>query len=158
MKIELKNIQYNDAMSEETSCYSASLYVDGTKIGIVSNHGHGGCDDFQGDRAAFERANAWCIANLPKWPGIGGELLDTDLEIHCGDLLNEYIERRDFKRLIRSHAVFKASDSRIYQTKYGGKRKPDPELFEYVQAKNPGAVVLNTLPENEAFAIFKEHV
>lgn len=46
MKIEIKNISYSERMSEETSCFSADLWVDGKKIGVISNRGTGGCDDF----------------------------------------------------------------------------------------------------------------
>jgi hypothetical protein len=66
VKIELRSMQYAAFASEETACYSASLYVDGTKIGIVGNDGHGGCDSFHGDQAAYREADAWCRANLPK--------------------------------------------------------------------------------------------
>ena len=73
MKIELKAIQYSAFASEETSCYQANLYVDGKKIGTVSNAGHGGCDDFHGDRAAFEsllRAHYDLIYRMAyKWSG-----------------------------------------------------------------------------------------
>lgn len=66
MKIELKNIKYFAAGSEETSCYNASLYVDGTKIGDVSNNGTGGPDNFYGDYEAYKAANEWAKENQPR--------------------------------------------------------------------------------------------
>lgn len=67
MKITLKAIKHSKFASQETDCYTANLYVDGTKIGTVSNAGHGGCDEFWGDREKYREADAWCKANLPKW-------------------------------------------------------------------------------------------
>ena len=45
MKIELRNIKYSDFASEETACYQATIYIDGKKVGEVSNSGKGGCDN-----------------------------------------------------------------------------------------------------------------
>lgn len=59
---QLKNIKYFQAMSEETHCYTASLYLNNCKVGEVKNAGHGGCDDVyyenEGARAAVENALA----------------------------------------------------------------------------------------------------
>ena len=44
MKLELKNIKYFASGSQETPCYTATVYVDGKKAIYVSNNGHGGCD------------------------------------------------------------------------------------------------------------------
>jgi len=46
MKIEIKNYKRDSVMSEETECFSATIYVDGVKAGTVSNRGHGGCNDY----------------------------------------------------------------------------------------------------------------
>ena len=42
MKLTLKNVKVNKAMSEETHCFSATIYKDGKKVGTVCNRGHGG--------------------------------------------------------------------------------------------------------------------
>ena len=42
MKIELRNVKYFAAGSEETSCFTATVYVDGKKAGTAQNHGTGG--------------------------------------------------------------------------------------------------------------------
>src|SRR6266403_3851269 len=48
-KIELKKVHVDTRMSEETNCYSAELHINGKKVGVVSNHGHGGCDNLHLD-------------------------------------------------------------------------------------------------------------
>ena len=47
MKIELKNIYYAEFASFETSCYKATIYIDGKKVGTVNNDGQGGTDNVQ---------------------------------------------------------------------------------------------------------------
>jgi hypothetical protein len=42
LKIELRNVKYFAAGSEETSCFTATVYVDGKKAGTAQNHGTGG--------------------------------------------------------------------------------------------------------------------
>lgn len=42
MKLELKNLKVHRDMSEETVCFSATIYADGKKAGRVKNEGMGG--------------------------------------------------------------------------------------------------------------------
>jgi hypothetical protein len=46
-KIELKNLKYAAFASEETSCFEATVYVDGKRFCIASNEGRGGCDSYE---------------------------------------------------------------------------------------------------------------
>lgn len=47
MIIELKNLKTLASLSEETHCYTATIYVDGKPAFQASNRGHGGCDDYR---------------------------------------------------------------------------------------------------------------
>lgn len=40
--ITLKNVKIYDALSEETLCFTATVYENGVKIGTAKNDGHGG--------------------------------------------------------------------------------------------------------------------
>ena len=165
MKIELKGIKHYPSMSEETNCYEASLYVDGVKIGTVSNRGTGGCDDFYGDRAAFAAADEWCKTNLPPYTlDVGGESHSgpTDLEMHCAHLLEEHSFTKDLKAAMKKSALFTLPDeSGLFRTGYkaqrGQKQKaPDEALFTHVRQKHQGAIILNCLPICEALAIYRQ--
>lgn len=46
MKVELKSIKVHKDMSEETTCFSADIFVDGRKAGYCKNNGRGGCTDY----------------------------------------------------------------------------------------------------------------
>lgn len=41
--ITVKNVKIVDFMSEETLCFTASVYENGKRIGEAKNDGHGGC-------------------------------------------------------------------------------------------------------------------
>lgn len=42
MKLTIKNLKYNEALSQETPCFSCDLYDDGVLVAKVSNNGCGG--------------------------------------------------------------------------------------------------------------------
>ncbi len=153
MKIELKAIQYAAFSSEETNCYTANLYVDGRKIGTVGNEGHGGPDHFHGDHAAFAAADEWCKANLPKWTGHDGTPRDTDLEFHCGQLVDDWLVARDLKTALRTKVVMRdPADGCLYEVKH---RKQVEATIAGVLRQHPGAVILNTLPFDEALTLYR---
>jgi len=63
MQIELRNLKVHEDMSDETLCFSATIYCDGIKTAHVHNTGTGGCnmyDEF--DRKKFAEFSAFCKA------------------------------------------------------------------------------------------------
>lgn len=68
MRIEIKKLQIAASLSEETTAYTADIYVDGIKTFAASNHGHGGCDMYHrypGAQVSEDTVNAWLAANVP---------------------------------------------------------------------------------------------
>ena len=160
MRIELKSIKHYPSMSEETECYEADLWVDGVKIGHVSNRGTGGCDDFHGDWAAFERADAWCKANLPKWGSEfdGADEHESDLEMHCANLLQDWLVEKDMLKALRTKTVFvKPGEKGLFTIAYKGKKAPDPALYASVRSRYPGAIILNEMAQDEALKLYLTH-
>lgn len=49
MKIELRNVAYSAALSEETSNFHADIWIDGKKEGYAQNHGTGGATTVRPD-------------------------------------------------------------------------------------------------------------
>lgn len=52
----IKNLKHHEKLSEETYCFTCSLYLDGKKVAEVSNRGHGGCDEVRFISASAEEA------------------------------------------------------------------------------------------------------
>lgn len=174
MKIELRSIHHYARMSEETDCFDAALYVDGKKIGTVSNHGTGGPDEFHGDQKAYDAADQWCKANLPKWTmaeSLGAELaesleatgnqpaekeFDTDIEMHVANLLHEHLKEKDFKSALgKGTLIIKAGEKGVWRL---GKGKPNDSMIAMVKKNYPTATILNTLPLAEAKALYFANV
>tara|TARA_R110000737_G_scaffold350367_1_gene389102 strand:+ start:54 stop:524 length:471 start_codon:yes stop_codon:yes gene_type:complete len=155
MKIELKNVKYAAFASEETSCYSASLYVNGKKIGEVSNEGHGGPDAFYGDRAAYKAADEWCRANLPKWSmHDDDDKHDTDLEMHCGTLLTNSLLLRDYKRDCRTKVLFtKPNEKGIWSVKHKGDVQA---TIERLLAQRPDLTIINGKSDEEVLETLRQ--
>lgn len=108
MKIELKNIKTNMALSEETICFSANLYKDGKKVGQVVNRGHGGSHEYSfGYGKEYDLMNDWCKANLPKHINkyLDGKEFDTDLELYISELVNEFNITKHMKSLLKRRIV-----------------------------------------------------
>lgn len=154
MKIELKSIKHAAFASEETECYSASLWIDGKKIGTVSNEGRGGCDTFYGDWEAYRKADEWCKANLPKWTlnADTDETHDTDLEMRCGELLGDWLTTRDLKRAMGKKILFRKPDGNVYEIAHKGQKDA---AIAMIQRDHPKAEILNTMALADALAIYR---
>lgn len=155
MKIELRNVRYHAGMSEETPCFEAVIYIDGVKACRVSNHGTGGPHDF-GDRAVEQRLDDYG-KTLPPLK-CETMTLEMDAELIVGQLLDQWIVLRDFRRDLRGAILFTKADGKLYTLKPRDKARM-PTLLAQVAAKEvaPDAVaILNLLPEPEAVALYRK--
>ena len=67
MKFELKNLKIVRALSEETTCFTATLWADGRRVAKVGNRGTGGCNDWRWlDQDAQQSFMAQARAAYPK--------------------------------------------------------------------------------------------
>lgn len=165
-KIELKNIKVNQAMSEETVCYSASVYLNGQRVGEVMNRGHGGCDETRIDLEVYRQMNEWCIANLPE---IVTDMPDPhdktkkftypqDFESLCHAQVETFQNMQDLKRLMRAKVLYLDPDrDTLYQLSFKGVRSIDRQHIDHAKRKLPaGTKILNEMPEDEALKIYLE--
>lgn len=153
--IELKNIKYAAFASEETSCYSATIFVDGVKFATVDNEGRGGPDrvsPFTGGYDAVAQLDERIKRTMPR---IESEYfpdgLEPSLETVCGDLLDTFLLRKDFKNVLKKIAMLRPDGNVVT---YPAKVKPTPENIAKAKEINPNFRCLNTMPEDEAFAIY----
>lgn len=166
IKIELRRISCNQRLSDETHCYTADLYVDGQRWGVVSNRGCGGSDDFAGTGGR----NYGDLMDLDKriaaeYPptdltGVGcpGETMPESLESLCANLVSEHLIAKDMQRaLTRSVLFLKAAEPGIFELK--PKRGASFETSKFVaavKAKYPDARILNEMPTDEALALYRK--
>lgn len=110
MKIELRNIRINARLSEETNCFSATLYVDGKKVGECLNRGHGGETEVHVPRALHDKLTAWAEANMPDGirygytdnitPSMRGKLVDGFAQ-YVDLLVDQEIARKSAAKIVR---------------------------------------------------------
>lgn len=161
MKIEIRNLQVNNALSDETNCFSATVYIDGKPAFLTGNRGHGGCDDthpVQGYTGPNEAAvDAWLAANMAP----DGPWTDTTprpaydmghtctLETFVNRLVEAAISEKEDKRIRRAYDK-KLADRICAMNEQGdflifGKaiHKPTPANLATLRAKQPAMVILN---------------
>lgn len=157
MQIELRNVKYSAFASEETHCFRADIWIDGTKAGTAENQGHGGPTMIH-PRALHERLDAYG-ATLPTISAYGMEI-QPDGEILIGDLVNDWLIERDVRRAMGRKVLFtKPGDHRVFETKSMTADQKDrvlqrPDLMTALKADK----VLNLLPLADAIALYKQAV
>jgi len=100
MNIQLKNIKFFEAMSEETNAFVADVCVNDVKVAYAKNDGHGGCTfyhAYEGKRELLGQAEDFCKA-LPPIKAYSMEL-PMNLEFKIDLLLEDWLKAKDQKRL-----------------------------------------------------------
>jgi hypothetical protein len=158
-RLELKKIKYFDPGSQETSCYTAVLYVDGKKFADVSNSGQGGADNVYPVAGGHEAVRDLEKRIKATFPRIKSEYhadgLEPSLEIICNVLLVGHLVRKDFRKAMRRVTYVKGDGREVYQL--SAKYKPTPEIIASIKATAPWAKdarFLADMPEDEAFKVF----
>ena len=163
MKIELKNIKYAAFASQETSCYEATIYIDGKKAGTVENNGHGGSDNVHPWELANEideYAKALpfmaCSFNDPRTgkPAV----MAQDHETIFSGLLTTWLHERDLKRAMSRRILF-CREGRLLETNAYSAAELKAQLGQTdLAAKLRADVILNLLPFADASAIYRKGV
>ena len=95
MKIELKNVKISESLSEETTAFTADIFVNGKKAGYARNDGRGGCTNyqpFQETRELLNEAEKFTLT-LPKIKyDFNGKTfeMDSNLENVIDNLLEKF--------------------------------------------------------------------
>lgn len=106
MKIELKNIKVSEHLSEETTAFTADIFVNGKKAGYAKNNGHGGCTDcrhYPEHRELFKQAEEFCLTLPPrKFPPMfnsKGFEVPMNMEEFVDQALDNHLIAKDAKKL-----------------------------------------------------------
>ncbi|MGD9811024.1 MAG: hypothetical protein AB7U35_06760 [Sphingobium sp.] len=141
MKIELRRVSYNAALSQETAAFTAEIWIDGALAFHARNQGTGGADFYhQVGQWTQAQVDSWLKANRPPRSLAGDIVCDHDLEIEVSDLLARAVEGRRLKRLLRTNLVTIENDRILH---YPLRKRPLSIVARAVRATNPGAVIVN---------------
>lgn len=113
MKIELRKLKIAEHMSEETTAFTAEIFIDGVRAGYAKNSGRGGNTDYhheEGQRDLLKKAEAHCLT-LPALviDTAGSGIHDSgrplkpfsitmNLEHFIDDLVHEELKKKDNKQ------------------------------------------------------------
>lgn len=157
MKIELKHIHVQEWNSDETICYFASLYVDGRKIGRVSNAGDGSADRFDGDHAAYAEADRWVAENMPPWD-VNGQEIPASIEDVC---LSQVVAHQDAmflkSKMESSILVHRPNKGGVHAYAVPRRTPLGEPVFDAVRSLigEDNITILNTVPLTEAVALYR---
>lgn len=174
-RLSLRGLKYAEFASEETHCFTATVLFDGVPVCVAHNDGHGGATSFDPLRGTsgslfaslMEPVNAY-VASLPAH--VCKDMMDPhdptkpfsypeSLEGVVDDLVAEALILKDYRRLTKTRVLFRPVDrkERGFLT-VSVKGAPSVQsVLDYVAKKYPGALVLNTKPEAEAVALYRQH-
>lgn len=106
MKIELSKVKVCKFASQETTCFEATLLIDGKPAAKVGNDGHGGSNHYYfEDRKLEHEFVAFCKAQ-PALKTEFGEL-SMDADLYIGVLLEDWNETRKLKSWCKKSTVFR---------------------------------------------------
>jgi hypothetical protein len=161
MNITLKNIQHAAFASEETDCFKATVYIDGKKVGTVSNDGHGGCnmyEPWQIGKTLNEYGKT--LPPIPV-PGAGGHTIQPTADCLIHDAMVDQLMTQDLKKALKTRVLF-LENGKIMQSK----KCTAAAIAKWISAeqivktaaayKVPVKAILNALPFDEALALYKE--
>lgn len=157
MNIELRNIRHAVSMSQETPCYSATVFVDGKPAVDVGNSGRGGADQQRlrpGTTVSIADLDAFIAREMPAidMSKHGMEPIPCNLELWCHRQVDEVGHRAAFQRHLRAKIVY-VQDGALREFGFKRVRKLEQRHFDHVQQKYPEIAPLNLLPFEEAWAI-----
>ncbi len=158
LKIELRNVKYFAAGSEETSCFTATVYVDGKKAGTAQNHGTGGPTMVQ--PFTVEKQINDYAATLPQVKlDIGdGKIIEyaQTAEGLIDSIFTHHLIEKDLRKALSKRILYTKKDTKgIFETKAATAEERGRLITNTaLHAARQIDVILNTLPFDEALAIY----
>lgn len=133
MNIELKNIKTHPDMSQATTCFSATLYINGTKVAQVQNDGRGGCHNYYFQDYNLEKQFKDYCKSLPQITLEADEdfpelKLNMDADHFVDDLIDKHEEQKYLKKNCKKKVMFQLKDDkknywRTYNATFNPKEK-----------------------------------
>lgn len=169
-RITIKKLKVAKFASEETLCMSAEVYFDGKLLGTAQNDGHGGNTNLyrtpKCPQSLIDDAETWAkslpdvVARLSDDPANTETFTyKMDLEHVIDELVQEELAAKElaaaFKRSLKKVTLL--DGGKVYTLTAKDKSKTlTPEFIAAVQKKYPAATILNNLPTDAAFDLYKK--
>lgn len=149
MKIEIRNVKYAKFASQETECFEATVLIDGSVVGKVSNEGHGGNNMYY-PHDIETRLDVYAKTLPPCKTEYGDLEMSSDLII--GELFTQWLLAKDLKNTLKSKILF-LRDGKLLQVKKIVGEQVETNVDKYKVALKT-ETILNALSFDEALSIF----
>jgi len=168
-RITLKNIKHFAPMSQETECFTATVYFDGKKAGEAENQGHGGCTDVHAfgdaEKAVYNAMQEYCKTLPPietSFKNDDGSMFTYEAtdEAIVDELIADYLQDKLIKADLRKRVMYVHDNGTIRGTKNITAKKRDMYLGEMLPQllKDWGIrkdQILNLMPVDKAVEILR---
>ena len=104
MNVTLSSVKINKRLSEETTCFTANVLLDGQKVGEASNRGHGDPIFVMWTDAEIGKKIEEYAESLPARECFG-MVLKCDLEFLIGGLVADYETMQIWKRQCKRNTL-----------------------------------------------------
>lgn len=106
MNIQLKNIKIPNHLSEATTAFTATIYVDGKKAGTVKGYGTGAPNFYSFSDSKLEKDFYSFCQNQPKID-CGGIKLSCNADLVIDKLLEHEEYARQFRTWLKTEVLFR---------------------------------------------------
>ena len=134
MKCELKKVKINQRLSEETTCYSADLYIDGKKAADCSNRGCGGPDEIRWLSSELEEKFKAMLATMPPFEAYGVTITPST-DTYIGELLDAHETKVQLRRWCAKAVLFRLVGDEAGQYRTLEKTKYSPAVAKHLRDK-----------------------
>ena len=125
-KVEIKNLKVAEHLSEETLAFTASIWINGKKVGDAKNAGHGGMTDvdlyyWEGDQARRNNELHDELREYVKqftWESFDKEQVTHRVDTYIDELVSEEDERQNLKRFCRGKTAFRVPGDTYEEGQY----------------------------------------
>lgn len=101
MNLSLSKVKIHDDMSDETTCFSAAIHLDGKKVGEVRNEGIGGCNGYYWNNPTVGK-------QIEEWAKTQPTEFDFEkLDQIIDGMLSAHEEEKQLKRWCKTTTVFR---------------------------------------------------
>lgn len=168
--VTLKNVKHAQFASEETNCFTATVYIQGVRFGYANNSGKGGPTDVTPvdvTNTTMKEFNEECRRideelkkfPVPKSDGFNAEMF-YDLELAIDEALITFLVERDVKKLLKkvTYIITEGENKGVYS--FSASVKPAPEFFEKLRTRKDWSdsnIILNELSFEDAVAAYKKN-
>ena len=140
MHIELRKLKVVPALSQETTCYTAEIWIDGSRAFLASNRGHGAADDFHATGSVTTaEVDAWLAANRPV-SRLGDSVMPHCLEFEVAALITRIEETKRLRRQCATRLIV-IDGGEVHA--YALKGRSAAVVAASVQRRSPGIRIVN---------------